>query len=155
MTDRDFVTRFVSFYLNCYTAYQPDLDGFLTASMMKIKSLSQHDKEEMKTNFIQAMESAYKIFKEDAFRKRFNPNERRKPINKALFETISVNLAKLSEDQAKALIEQKELFKKRLMELMNTPSFEQSISRATGQKKSVETRFSEIERLIKEILNSN
>ncbi|MBK9636386.1 MAG: DUF262 domain-containing protein [Bacteroidetes bacterium] len=46
MEDRDFVTRFVSFYITPYTEYQPDLDTFMTKGMGLIKTLS--DKKEKK-----------------------------------------------------------------------------------------------------------
>src|SRR5690606_37671713 len=70
MEDRDFVTRFVSFYITPYTEYQPDLDTFMTKGMGLIKTLSDEKRNQMKSDFIRAMNTANVIFGDDAFRKR-------------------------------------------------------------------------------------
>lgn len=154
MEDRDFVTRYVAFYLQDYAEYQPDLDSFLTKGMAKIKSVTQEEREEMKENFDKAMHTSMSIFGDDAFRKRQNPTDRRKPINKALFEVLSVYIAKLSEAQSQLLISKKELFKSKFMLLNNDPKFLYAISSGTGQKESVNRRYIDIKRIIDEILES-
>lgn len=154
MEDRDFVTRYVAFYLQDYAEYQPDLDSFLTKGMAKIKSVTQEEREEMKENFDKAMHTSMSIFGDDAFRKRQNPTDRRKPINKALFEVLSVYIAKLSEAQSQLLISKKELFKSKFMLLNNDPKFLYAISSGTGQKESVNRRYIDIKRIIDETLES-
>lgn len=154
MEDRDFVTRYVAFYLQDYAEYQPDLDSFLTKGMAKIKSVTQEEREEMKENFDKAMHTSMSIFGDDAFRKRQNPTDRRKPINKALFEVLSVYFAKLSEAQSQLLISKKELFKSKFMLLNNDPKFLYAISSGTGQKESVNRRYIDIKRIIDETLES-
>lgn len=154
MEDRDFVTRYVAFYLQDYAEYQPDLDSFLTKGMAKIKSVTQEEREEMKENFDKAMHTSMSIFGDDAFRKRQNPTDRRKPINKALFEVMSVYFAKLSEAQSQLLISKKELFKSKFMLLNNDPKFLYAISSGTGQKESVNRRYIDIKRIIDETLES-
>jgi hypothetical protein len=154
MEDRDFVTRFVSFYITPYTEYQPDLDTFMTKGMGLIKTLSDKKREEMKTDFIKAMNTAITIFGDDAFRKRRAREDRRKPINKALFETLSVAFSKLSDEETETLIENKEYFKDKFIELHNELTFYNSLASGTGLKPSVTKRFSEINRITNEtILN--
>ena len=104
MEDRDFVTRYVSFFLQDYAKFQLDLDSFLTKRMAKIKSVTQEEREEMKENFDKAMRTSMSVFGDNAFRKRQNPTDRRKPINKALFEVLSVYFAKLPEAQSQLFI---------------------------------------------------
>ena len=152
MEDRDFVTRYVAFYLQDYAEYQPDLDSFLTKGMAKIKSVTQEEREEMKENFDKAMHTSMSIFGDDAFRKRQNLTDRRKPINKALFEVLSVYFAKLSETQSQLLISKKELFKSKFILLNNDPKFLYAISSGTGQKESVNRRYIDIKRIIDETL---
>jgi hypothetical protein len=94
MLDRDFVTRFISFYLIGYKNYEPELDNFLNKGMGMINDLSEEDRRKLKKIFIQTMMLAHKIFGNYAFRKQFEKNEKRKPISKALFDSWSVILAK-------------------------------------------------------------
>ncbi|KAA8478214.1 uncharacterized protein DUF262 [Arcticibacter tournemirensis] len=149
MLDRDFVTRFLSFYLNPYKGYQPDLDTFMNKSMAALKELSDSERLEIKSKFIGAMNGAYSLFGEDAFRKRFSRADNRKPINKALFEVWSVSLAKLTNEDLKLLIEQKDKLTDEFILLLNEDSvFSDSLSSGTGDRKRVTKRFTAIENLI-------
>jgi hypothetical protein len=152
MEDRDFVTRFASFYLVEYSNYEPDLDTFMTKGMGRIKDITPENRQVMKENFYASMNTAYSIFGDDAFRKRANPSDRRRPINKALFETLSVNLAQLTVEQRDKLINNSDLFRQKFMDLNQEPKFYSSISSGTGQKENVRTRFVEIKRIIDETL---
>jgi hypothetical protein len=154
MEDGDFVTRFVSFYITPYTEYQPDLDTFMTKGMGLIKTLSDIKREEMKIDFIKAMKTAISIFGDDAFRKRRAREDRRKPINKALFETLSVAFSKLSDKETETLIQNKELFKDKFIQLHNEQTFYNSLASGTGLKPSVTKRFSEINRITNETISN-
>lgn len=153
MEDRDFVTRFIGFYLG-YDSYQPDLDPFLNRAMAKLNELNSNERKKVKNDFIKAMKAAYDIFANDAFRKRFHKNDRRNPLNKALFDSWSVNLAKLSNEQINILISKKEEIEKKIINLMNADtSFVKAISSGTGDVKAVQNRFKSIADLIREIIN--
>ncbi|MDW7678981.1 MAG: DUF262 domain-containing protein [bacterium] len=153
MEDRDFVTRFTGFYLD-YDNYQPDLDSFLNKAMAKLNELNSSERKKAKNDFIKAMKAAYDIFGNDAFRKRYHEHEKRKPLNKALFDSWSVNLAKLSNEELTTLISQKDKVKNRFIEIMNSDErFQSSISSATGDLKAVKKRFDTIKNLIREIIN--
>lgn len=154
MEDRDFITRFISFYLIPYQDYEPDLDSFLTKGMKAIKTKTTPEiRKKIKADFIKAMDSAIEIFGIDAFRKRKNFEDRRKPLNKALFEALSVALSHLTEFQTEKLIQRSEIFKNKFVAINNDSRFEYSLSSGTGQKESVQTRFSEIERIIYDTIN--
>jgi Protein of unknown function DUF262 len=157
MEDRDFITRFVSFYLIPYQDYKPDLDSFLNKGMEKIKELSKSDISKLKIDFKSAMDLSVSIFGNDAFRKRFSKTDKRKPINKALFEVLSVNLAKLSPSNREKIKIKKNIFKKKLIELHNAKDgkFVRSISQGTAQKDLVTQRFTDIEKIIKETLEND
>lgn len=152
MEDRDFITRFVSFYLINYREYEPNLDTFLNNGMAKIRELSKTEIELLKYNFYKSMKLSYKIFGTDAFRKRFNSSDSRKPINKALFEVLSVTFAKLTQNEVTLLIHKKEMFVDSFIDLHHDVSFLRSISQGTAIKDNVKKRFSEIERIIKKTL---
>lgn len=152
MQDRDFAARFVSFYLLNYENYKPDLDSFLNAGMSAINNLSVDEIERLKSDFKKAMETAYSMFGNDAFRKRFNVEDYRKPINKALFEVLSVSLAKLTDLERAKILEHSIFFKEKLMNLHSNTKFIRSITQGTALKENVEIRFKAIQDLIKETL---
>ncbi len=153
MEDRDFVTRFSSFYLKDYTEYEPDLDSFMTKGMSSIKNTSDEFRTKMKNDFIRSMNTAIAVFGNDAFRKRQNLADKRRPINKALFEALSVAFSKLSDVQTAHLIERKIIFRQKFMDLNRNTRFFYSLASGTGQKESVFTRFKEIFRIVNETLN--
>jgi hypothetical protein len=153
MLDRDFATRFVSFYILGYKNYEPDLDTFLNKGMAEIKQLSLDVREKMKQDFIKSMKLSYDLFGDYAFRKRYKIKDTRKPINKALFEVWSVNLAKIKNDRIEELISKKDDLADSFINLLVTNmDFEKSITSTTGDKGRVTRRFEEIEKLIKNIL---
>lgn len=145
MQDRDFVSRFVAFYLIDYSKYQPGLDDFINRSM---DLLEKEDAKDIENKFRKALNLSYKIFEEDAFRKRTDTNDKRRPINKAYFEVITVFFAKLSESEEKLLLENKETLKNNLIELIRNDRYSNALSRGTGTKDSVNIRFSWFEQVL-------
>ncbi len=101
------------------------------------------------------MNTVIQIFRHDAFRKRMAKDDRRKPINKALFEVFSVYFAKMNEKQSMRLIERKDEFIDKFIILNNDNKFQYAISSGTGQKESVNRRYNEIRRIIEETLEEN
>ena len=154
MEDRDFTSRFVTFYLIDYRDYAPDMDSFMSKGMRKIYDLNEAQIEKIKADWRKALNTAYSIFGNDAFRKRFDLNESRKPINKALFDSISTSFAKLSIEQCNVLIDRKEKFRKKIMDLHNSSDgkFIRALTQGTALKANVIQRFSDIENIINETL---
>lgn len=153
MLDREFITRFLAFRIKPVSEYKPDLDTYMNQKMGELKLLSEDERTEIKNSFISSMKLAKEIFGDWAFRKVFDLNERRRPINKALFEVWSAELSRLSEeDRIKLRTRGKELFNN-FIELMNSDEvFVASITSATGDKTRVGYRYSKIEAIIKNTL---
>lgn len=152
MEDRDFVTRFLAFYLQDYHTYEPDMDGFMTKGMALIKKLGDEERQKMKSDFDKAMKTSFSIFENDAFRKRRYKEDRRKPINKALFETLSVCFAKCTDEERERLIANKRIVKDRFIELNRDDKFFYALSSGTGQKESVNYRHRKICELVDGVL---
>lgn len=153
MADREVVLRFIAFTIRPYTRYTTkDFDGFLNDTMISVNELSGEGLNEIRVKFFRAMNAAYSIFGDDAFRKRYDVTQRKLPFNKALFETWSVNLGRLDDKSIQTLIERKELVKNKFVELMNTRPFDLSVTQSTGDIKQVMVRFSSIEQLLAEVL---
>lgn len=153
MEDRDFANRFVAFYFAGHHNYQPDLNSFLNLGMANLKNKSNEVLQRVKQDFIQANELAFDIFQKDAYRKRINSNTRRNSINKALFDTLSVNLARLNEFQVEQLKKRKGIFREQTKLLMrNDKIFMNAISFGTGEKNKVKTRYNKIKNILEKIL---
>ncbi len=155
MDDRELVLRFAAFYLLGLESYkQPDMDGFLITAMKAINGTDDKDLAIMQFNFISAMETACTIFGRDAFRKRFDRSAGRLPINKAVFEALSVNLAQLTQAQLATLEQRAEALRDGFMALCHDRSFESAISQGTGDIRKVNRRFSAINDLIAGVLDN-
>lgn len=148
MEDRDFVSRFIAFYLKDYTEYQPGLDAFINSTM---ETLIETNKENLVNAFKRALSMAVEIFGNDAFRKRTDTVHGRRPLNKAYFEVITVTFSKFSDTEKKQVLENKELLKENLITLMNSPRYSNSLSGGTGTRDSVNIRFS----WFKQVLNKS
>lgn len=154
MLDREFITRFLAFRIKPVSEYKPDLDTYMNLKMGELKTLSVKEREEIKLSFISSMKLAKKVFGDWAFRKVFDLTERRRPINKALFEVWSAELSRLNEKERETLITKGQILFENFIELMKSDEvFVASITSATGDKTRVSYRYSKIEGIIKITLN--
>ena len=155
--DKDFVSRFIAFYLLGYQAYKSnmDIDTFVNESMQTLRN-KIHSKivNVMKNDFVRSLLMAEKIFGNDAFRKRYRRDDPLKPLNKAYFEVLTTTFAKLNTDDETCLISRKELLKDNLIHLMNDDTFETSISTGTGRRDRVHMRFNGVVNAIKVTLEN-
>ena len=154
MDAQECILRFSAFYLNDWRQYERnDLDAYLSEAMRQLNVLGEAKLEDLSARFSTAMLAAAEIFDVDAFRKRYDVDDSRKPVSKALFEVWSVNLARLDARKRAVLVERRHLIKKAFMELMNTDSFfDVSISSSTGTVQRVHKRFGAVEDLIVQVL---
>lgn len=150
MTDRELVLRFIAFKLTRAKDFKTsDFDRFLGHAMRAMNTMTQAELTSLKQSFDDAMQAATAIFGDDAFRKRYRPTDGRSPINKALFEAVSVSLSELSPAQRHRLIERKDKVKVSFIALMEDRAFERAISQGTGDREKVRIRFSKLESLFK------
>lgn len=154
MLDRDFVTRFVAFYLHPAHEYKGNLEDYLNAVMGELYKIDANELDKIRQNFRASMVAAKKIFGRHVFRKLYRKNDRRKPLSKALFEVWSVSLAKLTDAERDALVGQKvQVLKEFMAALNNDSAFEKAISTGTGEKRTVLKRFETIENIIKSAIS--
>lgn len=154
MDDLDYANRFLAFYL-CYEQYSEytNLDDFLNASLEKVNEMDQFQIDVIADAFSESMRTCVAIFGNDAFRKRYREGDRRRQLSKAVFDTISVNIAKLNTQEKQVLVDRKDEVKQKLMELFWDPKFGQSVSTGTGNVFAVSTRFDMVKQMINDILN--
>lgn len=152
MADREMVLRFLAFRMTSPHAYRPgDFDAFLAEAMHQVNRLDSAEENRLRTEFLTAMLAAEEIFGHHAFRKYRRNQQRKSPINKALFEAVAVNLASLGDDDRKALrqIDVLDAF----AELMEDVEFERAISVGTGDARKVRKRFDAVKELLEDALS--
>ncbi len=165
MEDRDFANRFLGFYLpgnidSMLDEYKKveDLNSFLNNTLIKIErqyNESNINLSKIQKDFATSMRISLCIFGDDAFRKRYEKNAPRKPISKSVFDTLSVNIAWLTEQEQETLVSKSDTFKDNLISLFNNPEFNRAISTATGRYWGVETRFKKMRELIHNTIKRN
>ncbi|MEV0007889.1 DUF262 domain-containing protein [Streptomyces sp. NPDC047973] len=150
MADREMVLRFLAFRMSNPALHtEKDFDKFLIDAMYRINALSEERREQLVREFRSAMRCAHELFGEHAFRK-WRGEERSSPVvNKALFETFSVQLALLDDQERKRLVASRGAVHARFFDLMGDWDFERSISVSTGDPARIRTRFQHVAGLVR------
>ena len=155
MADRECATRFCAFVLRDPEAYLgKDFDAFLNDVMREIDQMPAVGLASLESKFFKSMDAARNIFGAFAFRKFFGAQHRLLPINKAIFEAWSVNLANLDESAVDLLVERKASVLTAFSALMNDVPFQSAISQGTGDVNKVKLRFRTIKDLVSNIMNT-
>jgi len=155
MADREMVLRFIAFRLTAPTDFKnQDFDLFLRQAMKQLNDVSTAAAGGLESDFTSAMVAATEIFGDYAFRKR-NPRipKRRLPVNKAIFESVAVNLANLTDDEREELADRKERVEELFLRLMGDGEFQVAVSQGTGDPAKVRRRFDGIRDLFAEVLS--
>lgn len=154
MLDQECILRFLALADSHAFEYNfKDYDIFLNDKMAQINQMSEQEIESLRWRFNRAMDAAYDILGREAFRKPKSPERKRRyPINKALFEAWSVNLARLDDHAIKILIHRKDDLCYNLLNRKTNGEFDATIYRETGNKESVKKRLAHIETIINEVL---
>lgn len=149
MLDRDFVNRFLAFYLLGEHNYVPDLDTYMSRAMAQINILPDNFLYDCKTAFIRSMELNSRIFEANAFRRIDRNSTRKKPLNKALFDVFSVLFARLNPSSVARLLEIRKRFVHSFINLLEEDgTFQAAISSSTSDRNRVIYRFDKISELI-------
>ena len=153
MKDRYVILRSLSFYMYfnkwdifAKYEYKSDIDDFLANSMDVINSFNAERIESLKSVFLTSMKNCYAVLGADAFRFSKGENEKRLPINMALFEVLmfffvgdSSLFESRKEEIALRLNEQKEKFMK------------SDFSKQVDSSTKVKDRFDQIVNLKREL----
>ena len=157
MEDVELALRFVAHYT--FKPDRPDeqnLDDFLNDTV-KERSLTWSDEDwgRVRKGFTKALLAASQVFGRHAFRKYYGPGEARRPINRGLFETQTVLLARRNEQELKTLAERSEAVLTGFAKLMSSNTdFISALLYATGRGSSSNKRLQLINTLFEEVLNA-
>ena len=144
MVDRELALRFVAFWWCRPEGYltSDSLESFLlraTRSLDDEREIGDTDLVDIRSAFERGLALAHDVFGEYAFRKWPDGDDRLVPINRALFETWTVELARIDQAVLRENAEKVKDFARQGM--LSDPNYIQSISSATGSVRSVKTRF--------------
>ncbi|QEI40036.1 hypothetical protein BMF77_00593 [Dolichospermum sp. UHCC 0315A] len=128
-----------------------DYDYFLDKKMTEMNQMDDSEIENIKQRFLLIMNLAHDLFEGQAFRK---PREKpRYPINKALLEAWSINLAKLNDQEINILKQRKEDLLKVLLKEQENGKFDSILYKSAGDANIVKERFKHIQGIIQSILS--
>lgn len=156
MLDREFVLRFIAFYEFSLNEYNGSIDDFLNKAMECLNTKYSKNPtyaKEIQTRFLESLDTCYSIFGKFAFR-RMPDQTRRRSISKALFETWTTLVAKMSPDQIQLLEKNKHRLSQEYMWMFsNDEEFYKAIG--SGKVAAVKKRFEKIEQLIEKVLRND
>lgn len=161
MADRECALRYLAFLEADPTAYvRKDFNLFLCEFMEdfnarhKGRVLPDPDLKKIVDRFRDVMAFAFDLFGNRAFRKMPDVTGRFVPVNKALFEAWSVNLARLSKRDGRLLLERREvLARANRHALTKDIDFIVSITQGTGDVANVRKRFAKVSEIIREVIH--
>lgn len=151
MLDREFCLRYIAFTCLNLEDYNGNLDDFLNLGMEYLSKCSMIELDEIQEQFGIVMSDCMRIFGKFAFR-RMNTEERRGPVNKALYETWSIIVKSLNRSEIEKMVEKRELLFAKYTNLCDDYIFQNAIRAA--DKNSVKTRIKKIKEIVEEVLNS-
>ncbi len=149
MLDREFCLRYVTFTRMNIENYNGVLDDFLNSGMEFLSKASVIELDQILKEFSYVMKICELIFGRFAFR-RMNTEQRRGPVNKAIFETWSIIISKLNENEVDKLIAQRKIVMDKFVMLCDDYDFQNSIRAA--DKNSVKTRIKKVDEIVQDIL---
>ncbi|MDN3384444.1 DUF262 domain-containing protein [Pseudoalteromonas sp. APC 3358] len=152
MAHEELALRHVTFSLYGTESYKSSLPKFLNQGMVKLGQVDDHELIKLKHNFIESMDVAYKIFGKDAFKKSLAVPDHKKVVNKPLFESISVCLSKISDDERQLLVSHRLEVVSEFTSLLKDKEFELSISKSTANTDNVQTRFEEVRKTLDNLI---
>lgn len=157
MADREMVLRYIAFLESDPREYRSaDFDQFLRGAMKIVNEWSAETVSQRRSEFDAVMNLSRRIFLNDAFRKRYSDADGRKPVSKALFEVVSVTLAKGLRERPKEfsdlVTKNATNVRQGFIDLMNDREFERSISQSTGDPKQVRMRFAKMGDMIARVV---
>ena len=152
MADRECVLRFLAFHSLGEAQYEGRLDDFLMRAMRFLNSVPEKHTS-LGGDFRRAMLLASDIFGREAFRKPNRPGYAtrwKSPVNKPLFESLSVVLAEVPDEHIEQLRRRKGEIVKDLAQLMRADAeFLESISVGTQTTRQVTIRFERMRKMLR------
>ncbi len=154
MLDCEFVNRFLAFYVLGEKEYKGNLEDFMNDVLSLLQKEPESMLEQCRMDFTRAMVYARNLFEDHAFRRK-RTDGTYAALNRPLFEAVSVNLAKLKEEECLILQKKKEQVNAKYEELLDNTEFITSISNGTAKIGNVRTRHQMIRDMFRRIIEND
>jgi hypothetical protein len=154
MLDREFVLRFIAFRQLGIENFVEGMDHFLNQAMELLNQYDDQELVDLENKFALAMNLAREVFGDKAFRKVFSKNNRRNPINIALFETWSVIFSLLETKDIRKLQDNKSKLFDRFKSEMDTNTTFATQDLNSAKKHAIAHRYEMIRKIVREVINS-
>jgi len=150
MNDRELILRLLAFKISSYQNYQKsnNLAIFLAHTMKHINKMNDDEIKSLKVFFKNSMEKANIVFGKYAFRKIYENDDYKRPINKSLFETFGYFLEEYDNNILKKC--KYAIVNNLKYDLTYDLKLESSISRATNNIDNVRYRFEKIKNILED-----
>jgi hypothetical protein len=144
MIDREVALRFCAFWLSDPLGYESyTIDEFLWDATEQIDDsvrTSDGKLDDIEAAFVRGLQNAHAIFGQHAYRKWLEQDEGLKPFNRALFESWTVELARMHGSISDGV--RTEISESARYRMTHDPTYIASITASTGSPRRVQTRFS-------------
>lgn len=151
MLDREFVNRFLSFLL-LSRKDDEDMDSYYCRALSEVAKLPQERRDEIRVAFLDALDVLFYLFDKWAFCK-LDRYPKTKPINKVLFEVMTVSTARLTGAERMRLRATKQFALHEYIELLSEGAeFLDLISVNTGQPARVKRRYEMAEQFLMRLI---
>ncbi|MGO8899387.1 MAG: DUF262 domain-containing protein [Isosphaeraceae bacterium] len=152
MRDREFVNRFLAYYLIPLADYKGDMDDFLAAALKKINKMNPEEVSKLSQVFRRSLSNNYRVFGKHAFRKHTKDQKDRGILNASLWDVMTTGLAayepEVVDDKAQNL---REAFYR----LLAVPKFVESVTYSPNSTKNVRHRFEASRAMLKEVFDAD
>ena len=149
MRDREFVNRFCAFEVVGIEGYG-DMDDFLAESLRRMNAHPEM-LPGLSARFRISMENNLDVFGRHAFRKHTPDQGYRNMINAALWDVMSIGLARYSPDVVR---ERKEALRSAFYRLMDDGGFQHAITYSTNAVRQVKYRFAATREMFAEVFDA-
>lgn len=146
MRDVSLVLRFAAFYHETYIKYKPPMKSFLNREMVKNRSISDEEADELRSAFKKTVRVITSLLGENAFKRFYRGNEREsngywepKQFNVSLYDILMDSFARRDERKVRQNLD---AIREALVYLMTSDDeFINSIKLSTSSKQAVDKRF--------------
>jgi hypothetical protein len=157
MADKELVMRFIGFYYyrvlkHKNITYKGNMHSFLDIMLVILNSEDNEQLNILKKVFYNSMKNAYYLFEEYAFRKckikHIQPGSKKQLLNKSLFITISILLARYDYNQVRANLKKGCLVSPLVEEIENNEKYFDVLTNGTSDLSRLNKSFDFAENII-------